>query len=144
MFILAVVVIGYEYHLYTLSGGRNSNNFMNAARTGDYIKVKSMLDKGADPNSRYTLGLIKKLILWIEPNPDYEYKDTTVLVEATANGHTEIVRLLIEKGANVNDKCFYQFPNLQAHDPTRYTALQIAKLAKFDRIINLLKNAGAM
>ena len=51
---------------------------------------------------------------------------------ASLGGQTEIVKELISKGANVNDK-----------DNSGNSALNIAKKNKEKEIINILKKAGA-
>jgi ankyrin repeat protein len=55
-----------------------------AARGGNLAEIKKQLAWGANPNSK---------TFW--------YKDTPLIV-AAAYGHTEVVKLLLEKGAQVN------------------------------------------
>jgi hypothetical protein len=56
-----------------------------AARKGDPVEVKAVLDRGADVNAKFRYG-------------------ATALFKAAERGHTEVVRLLIERGADVNIK----------------------------------------
>jgi hypothetical protein len=56
-----------------------------AARVGDAAAVKSLLDGGADVNARFRY-------------------DQTPLFKAAERGHTEVVRLLLERGAQPNLK----------------------------------------
>src|SRR5918998_2401533 len=56
-----------------------------AARKGDPVEVKAVLDRGADVNAKFRYG-------------------ATVLFKAAERGHTEVVKLLIERGADVNVK----------------------------------------
>ena len=52
-----------------------------AARTGDLAVVTSMLDQGADVNAKFRYG-------------------TTALFKASERGHTEVVKLLLARGAD--------------------------------------------
>ena len=68
-----------------------SDALLEAARTGDRARVAALLDGGADVNavSRYNVS---------------------ALGFAAERGHFEIVRLLVERGANVNiAESFYGF-----------------------------------
>jgi len=69
------------------------NAFLVAAiRKKDAVKVKELLDKGADPNHRYSLGL------------NLQGTTNIVLVQAAKVGHAGIVQMLLDKGADVNAK----------------------------------------
>ena len=57
--------------------------FLAAARKGDVAKLKELLDKGVDVNTKTQYG-------------------ATALAYACDKGHTEVVKLLLERGANVN------------------------------------------
>lgn len=61
-----------------------------AAGTGDVAKVKELLDKGTDVNAANSYG-------------------ATALASACDRGHTEVVKLLLERGANPNTQdTFYK------------------------------------
>lgn len=54
-----------------------------AARKGDAAAVKALLDKGISPDAKWRYGM-------------------TALFPAAERGHIEVVKLLVERGANVN------------------------------------------
>jgi len=58
----------------------------------DAAKVKELLDQGADPNHRYSIGL------------NLQGTTSIVLVQAAKVGHAGIVQMLLDKGADVNAK----------------------------------------
>src|SRR5215216_1981010 len=60
-----------------------NEEFFAAARRGDAAALKAFLDKGVDVNSKTRYG-------------------ATALSYACDKGHVEVVRLLIERGADVN------------------------------------------
>ena len=62
-----------------------NEDFLAAARKGDVAKLKELLDKGADVNTKTQYG-------------------ATALAYACDKGHIEVVKLLLERGANVNVK----------------------------------------
>src|ERR1700754_25857 len=73
---------------------QNSNEeFFAAARKGDAAAVKAFLDKGTDVNAKTNYG-------------------ATALSYACDKGHTEVVRLLLERGAdpNVKDTFYGEVP----------------------------------
>jgi len=88
-----------------------------AARSGDIAVVKLLLERGADPNSRNKIGgpapmsakraselnksggMLTSPILGLPENTD-----GTPLMYAAHAGNTEIIKLLLEKGADVNLK----------------------------------------
>jgi len=78
------------------------------ASLGDVDQVKELLIDGEDPNQTDDEGY-------------------SALQAAAENDHLEVVRLLIEKGANVSYK-------------SEYTALQLAEMAGNMDVINYLKS----
>jgi len=73
--VLAVLII---------AGSCATSMFNNSVYRGDYIDVKKYIEKGANINAINIRG-------------------NTALIEASSNGHTEIVKLLIEAGAEVTE-----------------------------------------
>ncbi len=61
------------------------NQLWEAARKGDVVAVKTLLDKGANVNAKFRYG-------------------TTALFKAAERGHTEVVKLLLARGADVSVK----------------------------------------
>ena len=60
-----------------------NEDFLAAARKGDVAKLKELLDKGVDVNTKTQYG-------------------ATALAYACDKGHVEVVKLLLERGANAN------------------------------------------
>jgi ankyrin repeat protein len=69
----------------TASAQDPNEEFFAAARKGDAAAVRAFLDKGFDVNAKTRYG-------------------ATALSYACDKGHVEVVKLLIERGANVNVK----------------------------------------
>jgi len=69
----------------TVSAQDKNEEFFAAARKGDPVLVKALLDKGVDVNAKTRYG-------------------ATALSYACDKGHVEVVKLLIERGADVNSK----------------------------------------
>jgi ankyrin repeat protein len=84
-----------------------------ATKQGDVEKVRLLLEKGADINSKDQHG-------------------QTALMNATHAGQVELVRLLIEKGADLNVTAKYNL-----------TALMLALIIHQVEIAQLLIEAGA-
>jgi ankyrin repeat protein len=123
-----------------------AQNLVELARTGDLEKIKLAIESGADINQREQIG-------------------GTALNSASYNGHTEVVRYLLEKKADIESidpsdggtaliasameghteivKLLLQnHANVNAQDRIGYTALMFAVSGK-EEIVNLLLNAGA-
>ncbi|MBY0266580.1 MAG: ankyrin repeat domain-containing protein [Burkholderiales bacterium] len=114
--ILAIVLIALGI-LASCAPERDLNTqLVVAARGNDIKKVESLLTQGALVNGKEkTQG-----------------EGQTALFHAAAEGHIEIVALLILRGADVNE-----------HPPGRSTALMMAAYGGFDRVVEILINAGA-
>ena len=85
-----------------------------AANDGDIIRVRELLDAGINPNIT-------------------DYDGDTPLVYASEEGYTEIVKLLLDSGADAD-------PNLQ--EQGRYTPLIVSSDNDYD-IVKLLLENGA-
>jgi ankyrin repeat protein len=126
---------------------RLSNPLVIAAKAGDYPKVEALLKQGADPNSRLLLyGSLKERIDdWLDsfgrPPDGWLTDPTTALVAAASNGHTSVVRLLLEYGADVHLRS--TISGGESPDPTLHTALELAKYKHYTEIEHLLEQAGA-
>src|SRR3954471_21957055 len=71
-----------------------AEQFQDAARKGDAAAVRKLLDEGVDVNTRFRY-------------------DATALFYACDHGHLEVVRLLLERGADMSIKdTFYGFTPL--------------------------------
>ena len=90
----AILVMGLILAVAPLSGGgrpggadgaHSRNPVVGSARKGDAAAVRRLLDAGVDPNTRFRY-------------------DATALSYACDRGHVEVVRLLLERGAEVNVK----------------------------------------
>ena len=92
----------------------NSKEFFSAVEEGNIKKVASLLGAGIEPNSK-------------------DKYDNTALHYASKKGHSEIVKLLLEKGANVN---------AQDND-IGYTVLHRASMAGHLEVAKLLLDKGA-
>lgn len=86
----------------------NSGEFFAAAKKGDIEKVSTFLEAGIDPNLRVA--------------------DKTALLEASKEGHLEIVKLLLEKGADM----------YASSDTHGFTALHMASKRGHLEVVKLL------
>ena len=109
-------------------------SFLAVARDGDRSVVEAFLHAGMDPDSQ---------------NEDQGFN--TALMGAARQGHIDIVKLLIESGANpnlTNARCgsHLPFPGLQVEDPPnclRQTALAMAAYEGHFSIVEFLVESGA-
>ena len=85
-----------------------------AAAQGDLEKVRTLLDRGASPDS-WGVDFVR-----------------TAIVGAAANGHVDVVQLLLDRGAN---------PDLR--DSYNRSAPQRARDARHQEVVDLLVEAGA-
>jgi outer membrane protein assembly factor BamB len=95
-----------------------------AARSGDVAAVRARLDSGASPNAANRHG-------------------TTVLMMAADRGHADVVRLLVERGADVNarDRFFGSSP-LELALSGRHTELALWLLARGATDVDALLEAA--
>jgi ankyrin repeat protein len=97
--------------------------------------VKLLIEAGADINATASSDLVK----WKKwpprhyHNPFVKPLGGTALVYASCSGHTDIVKLLIEAGADVNKK----------DKRNRYTVLMVTSSAGQKEVAKLLIEAGA-
>ena len=97
--------------------------------------VKMLIEAGADVNATASSDLVK----WKKRPPRHYHNPFgkplggTALVYASCSGHTDVVKLLIEAGADVNKK----------DKKNRYTVLMVASSAGHTEVAKLLIEAGA-
>lgn len=109
-----VSVSGKQIDLSKIAEGAPNRNFINAAASGNVDIVKKRISAGVDIDTK-------------------SYKGETAVMLAAMKGHTEVVKVLIEAGANINDQNVYG-----KHTPLILAAL----LGKFDTV-KLLVKSGA-
>ena len=95
------------------SAGDNNQDMFEAAMAGNNARVKQLLRKGWDVNTRFEDGF-------------------TALMFAAGSGHTETTKILIDSGADVN-----------ARFEDGFTALMLAAEKGHAEIVRILNNAGA-
>ncbi len=93
-----------------------NSELIEAAKKGDTVSIKALLDAGADVDAKDT---------------DFYYGQTALIL-AVREGHTDVVRMLLDAGADVNAK-----------DNNGQTALMVAEAEGHTEIVELLKKAGA-
>lgn len=110
IFVIAILIIPQISHADI------NDEFLEAASKGDTIKVKNLIEQGADVNNKDKDGM-------------------TALMRAARGGHLETTKLLIEKGADVN-----------AIEKSGYPVLIVTESMPFSpqlEIIKLLIESGA-
>jgi hypothetical protein len=96
-----------------------------AARKGDAVAVKALLDKGADVNAKFRYG-------------------ATALSYASDKGHTEVVKILLERGADTNVRdTFYNTTPLEWALAKNHTAIVKALLEKGAEGVDDVLTTGA-
>jgi len=96
----------------SISCSRDSDELINATANGDVSKVRMLLDKGWNVNSR---------------SIDRGNSGVTALLIATAEGHIDIVKELLNNGADVNIRDEY-YNHTPLHLAASDGSLTIAKL----------------
>lgn len=76
--------------------GKQQQELILASSKGDIANVQRLLDEGVDPNSSDTLDDERKNAFSLV----FILDKTTPILEAVKNGHTKIVKLLLERGAD--------------------------------------------
>ena len=94
--VLLTIFMAFPLHALAQDAKQALNDQLwEAARKGDAVMVKALLDKGADVNAKFRYG-------------------ATALSYASDKGHVEVVNVLLERGADVNVRdTFYQSTPLQ-------------------------------
>ena len=110
---LTVVIVLIFLFPFTAFSQDRQNALYDAAYRGDADAVRSLLDKGADPNAKARKGHLP-------------------LLTAAGQGYFEIVKILLDSGADVNTK-----------NNAGQTALMNAELNGHTKIVELLKKYGA-
>lgn len=82
----SLLVLLLSVALFACGGGnkRDTRGLLVAAEEGNILKVKEALETGCQPDDTLNVG------------------DRTALLLASMNGHTEVVQLLLERGADPN------------------------------------------
>lgn len=90
-----------------------AEQFQDAARKGDAVAVKKLLDEGVDVNTKFRYN-------------------ATALFYAADHGHVEVVKVLLERGADMNVKdTFYGFtPLMLATSPAQTRKPEHSEIAK--------------
>ena len=127
-----------------LKSGFSSAMFVEYASNGDIAKMQNALNNGTDINSKDPSGMpalfiaveknqlsATKFLLENGANVNTSYNDDFVLTWATFNNYTDIVRLLIEKGANI-----------ECYNPVGCTPLIIASYGNYEICEFLIQNGA--
>jgi ankyrin repeat protein len=108
----------------------NQEAFFRAVQNGDYAEVNRSIEEGADVNAELVKDI--KHSDNIFGGRKYTFDSSTALIAASSEGHSEIVKLLIEAGADV-----------YAQDLEGHTALWWAYQYGHTEVTKLLFEAGA-
>jgi ankyrin repeat protein len=101
----------------------NSKLLANYSKKGNIVEVTRLLDNGINPNSKY------KVSYTLDPEL---MQDATPLHWAAINKHTELVKLLLDRGAKIN-----------ARDVFGFTAMHWAARNGNTELVELLLDRGA-
>jgi|GEM_PF-1308199 len=107
--------------LAALSCGCATPPLYRPAERGDIVKVRALLDAGADPNANKA-----------------SYGHQTALHMAALNSRLEVAKLLIERGADVDQAAYSAFPKVMDGTPLHFAACSGA-----NAIVQLLLEKGA-
>lgn len=112
--------------LLVASLSSHASEIHNAASKGDIEGVRKALAKGEE-------------VVWLASNPSdkYEWPKGTALHWSVNSGHIEIVKLLIEKGSDINKRTY------AGDSRIRETPLEIAAYKNNYEIAKLLLDSGA-
>ncbi len=114
-FIIGLFLLTFGAHLSLAAQENTTDDFWTAARNGKIEQVKSHLDAGMDPNVRFPGGM-------------------TALSAACWRGHTEVAKLLMERGAD---------PSLR-DDSTKFSAVGFALMTGNTALLpDLMKKTNA-
>ena len=135
-----------------------------AAKNGNVELVRMLIEHGADVNVRTKDGSTPLLMAAKLGNMEDEEGETQLHKE-TRNGNVELVRMLIEHGADVNVRTNYSSTpllaaarfgnievvrvllehgaNVEAEDKKRRTSFQIASMKGYNDVVELLSDHGA-
>ena len=137
LLVLLGVVIGLQSIVLGFYGGENplpeTNMVLAVKHIAQLHNIKNkelFLIEAAEKND--ILGVKMWLMAGANINAQEKLYGTTALMIASLYGYTEIVKLLLEAGADVNTK-----------NNDGYTALALASKNGYTKIVELLKEAGA-
>lgn len=154
--LLGICLLWIGFKLYR--GFELRRPLLNAVENGDVPRVRELLDRGADPNDSvfHRLGDTLAPVVNDDHSPGAGVpQNETPLVVAVVHGRVEVVRLLLDRGANPNTWCAYDSEGGVAggkRSPLAYA--ESAKRIQEDKrssqeirdsikIIEMLKRAGA-
>jgi ankyrin repeat protein len=95
---------------------------------GDVEKVKRILDQGENVNGRF-LDIGYEGPKNSDSNPAFKETDTPLLVAVKSSAQTEVIKLLLDRGADVT-----------VRDENGKTPIDIAKERKLIDIVEMLEN----
>ncbi len=121
---LALAFIFSLAAVFAVSAGQLEEQLLDAAMNGYTNNVRTLIEKGANVNARWTSG-------------------STALISAASNGYTEIVKILIEKGANVNAKDKIGSTVLWNSENIIPDPNNVGEAARRKEISQMLRKAGA-
>lgn len=146
----AFIIAGILFGALLIRTAVTTQQLRRAVVDGSFLGVRNALASGADPNARVGLGRIRRPILveaiqrdeaeialnLIRAGADVRFdvpSDTGPLVEAAKANLPEVVRALIDSGADVND----------GGPLVRITPLMVAARHADPEVVSLLLDAGA-